>query len=130
MGEKELYFCTVFMSKHKKQVRQEAVKVLQRHLNYFYKLGYKQFMASVSTYNYIAIWLTAKDGEGRDIYLTLRLDLDKLDVEFETELNIDKRVCVNRTLKGFDLRDSSGQPMQLLYTRKLKAKHILIGYAR
>ena len=118
------------MSKHKKQVRQEAVKVLQRHLNYFYKLGYKQFMASVSKYDYIAIWLTAKDGEGRDIYLTLRLDLDKLDVKFETVLKLDKRVCVNRTLKGFDLKDSSGQQMQLLYTRTLKEKRILIGYAR
>lgn len=118
------------MSKHKKQVRQEAVKVLQRHLNYFYRLGYKQFMASVSTFNYIAIWLTAKDSEGRDIYLTLRLDLDAQDLEFETVLKLDKRVCVNRTLKGYDLKDSSGQQMQLLYTRTLKEKRILIGYAR
>lgn len=118
------------MSKHKKQVRQEAVKVLQRHLNYFYKLGYKQFMASVSTFNYIAIWLTAKDSEGRDIYLTLRLDLHEMDLNFETVIRLDKRICVNRTLKGYDLRDSSGQPMQLLYTQKIKEKRILIGYAR
>ena len=118
------------MSKHKKEVRAKAVQVLQRHLNYFYKLGYKQYMSSVSKYNFVAVWLHAVNDKGQDIYLSLRVDLDMLDVEFETELKIEKRVCVKRTLKGFDLKDCDGKPMQLLYTRKLKEKHILIGYAR
>ena len=117
------------MGKHKKQVRKEAVQVLQRHLDYFYRIGYKQYMASVSTFNNLSIILKATDKDGRDVFLNLHLDLDAQDVAFETALKLEKRVCVNRTLRGFDLKDSSGLPMQLLYTLKLKAKRILIGYA-
>lgn len=84
-------------------------------------------MQSISKFECICI-VMRKQQESKMCYLTLVVDLDKMEVDSpETPyLRIIRRTTVKRTLKGFDLHDNQGKQLQFEYTRHYREKTIWI----
>ena len=115
------------MNEEYKKQRARAVQVLQRHYNWFLHIGYKSIMKSISKYERMIITLQ-KQQENKVLFVKLELDLDKLKVDsFDAPyLRITRRTTVNRTLRGFDLRDEQGNRMEFHFTRYYREKTIWI----